>query len=140
MRTTIHADCFEFKHIYDIDQLKQYNGYAVSYIKRMNEAIEGIRKYQMELFNHVQTVLQTDFEKVVTICRRNEYVNSNKTKIFYYVRLEHRPMVEPTTERLTFKYELDKKFSGTERNLALKYAKELSTANYCRIEKIGRWN
>lgn len=140
MRTNIQVECFDFKHIYDMKALKDYNRYAEQYVERMQKAIEGIRKYQLELFDHVQTVLNTDFEKVVTLRRGNEYVTSSKTKVFYYVRLEHRPLVAEQNKQVTHPYEQDKKFSGQERNLALSYAKELSTANRCRIEKVGSWN
>lgn len=139
MRTTIHADCFDFKHVYDMKQLKDFNSYAEKYIERMQTAIEDIRKYQLELFDHVQVVLNTEYEKVVTIARRNKYITSSKTKVFYYVRLEHRPKVDDLTH-INFKYELDKEFAGTDRHTAFKYAKELSTSHYCQIEKIGRWN
>lgn len=140
MRHTVHADCQEFQNVYDLERLKDYNAWAERNIQRLQEAIESVRKYQLELFEHVQEVLKTDFEKVVTIARRTEYVSSSKTKIFYYVRLEQRPMVESFQEwRTVYKCEHDKKFNGTERHTAIRYADELAKAHRCRLEKMGRW-
>lgn len=140
MRNTVHCDQLEYKNVYDVERLKEYNRYAERDIVRLQEAIEKVRKYQLELFDHVQKVLQTDIIKVVTLTRRTECYSGNKTKIVYHVQLEYRPKLESfDSYRTIIKTEHNKKFAGVERHESIRYAEQLAKSNYCTIEKCGRW-
>ncbi|KRE33281.1 hypothetical protein [Paenibacillus sp. Soil724D2] len=139
MRNTVYVDQLEYKNVYDIDRLKEYNQYAERDIVKLQEAIEKVRKYQLELYEHVQIVLQTDIIKVVTLARRTEGYG-NKTKIIYYVQLEYRPALKSfDSYRTIIKTEHGKKFAGVERHDAIRYAEQLAKPNRCKVEKIGRW-
>lgn len=133
----INANFDKFKHIYDIERLKQYNNWCERDIKRLEEVIEKLKKYQMEIYRHAQTVVNTEFKNVVTLVRRRDYY-TNRVK--YHVQLEMRPMVTTDyveNERVYGSYKHEKMFTGKERHLALKYAKDLANQYHCEIERKG---
>lgn len=138
-RHTYYVDPLEYKHVYDMERLKTYNSYAERDIKRLLEGIEKIKHYQLELYAHVQTVLQTDIKKIVVISRRTEGYGS-KSKIVYHVQLEYRPDIEEyNRHNYSIKYEHDKRFTGIQRREAIRYAEQLAKEHYTKVEKLGRW-
>ncbi len=127
----------KFRHIYDIVRLLDIDNWCKRDIKRLEEAIEQVKVYQMELYNHVQEVLQTDVKKVVVLHRRE---NWSTKRVEYYVTLEHRPQVDKEfigNNKVYGKFTDQKNFKGTERHLAIKYAERLSKDNFCPIERKG---
>ena len=127
----------QFKHIFDIDYLKDLDRYCRRDIERLEEAIQQVKKYQMELFNHVQEVLQTDIKKFVNLVRRE---NWSTKRVEYYVSLEHRPQVDKdfiNGRKPYCKYTEQKNYKGTERHIAIKYADELAKKYNCPIERKG---
>jgi hypothetical protein len=136
----LYTTDYKFKHVYNINTLKDYCGYAERDIKRAEEVIQKIREYQRELFDHVQIVLQTDIKKVVVLNRSEDYSSKKK---FYHVYLDHRPVTEQKQANgnwITGDHTDFQKFTGTERNQAISYAEQLAKSNRCEIEKTGRWS
>lgn len=121
----ISANFDKFKHIYDIKRLKQYSDMCERDIKRLEEIIVKLKEYQMGIFEHAQTVMNTEFTKTVRITRSRGYSNS---RVMYHVQLILHPIVS---------YEHEKTFSGRERHSALKYASELARKYNCEIERKG---
>ncbi|PEK34079.1 hypothetical protein [Bacillus pseudomycoides] len=133
MYISSHLD--KFKHIYDIERLKDYNNWCERDIKRLEELIEKIRKYQLELYEHAQHVLNTEMINVVTLVRRRQY---DTNRVQYNVQLEIRPPIKQVeNERAYGLRKHEKMFTGRERSFALKYAKELAIKYNCEIEKKG---
>lgn len=133
----IHTTDYKFKHIYNMDTLKDYNDYCERDIKRLKGFIDEVRAYQMELYNHVQHVLQTPIKHVVRLQRSREY---STNKVHFYVVVEERPQIAHENvegNHVYGKYKDDKNFKGTERHLAIKYAEELAKKYHCEIERRG---
>jgi len=133
----VHTTDYKFKHIYNIDTLKNYCEYAEKDIKNCEEIISRIRKYQMDLYDHVQEVLNTSYKKVVVLQRSTDYGTNRK---YFNVCLDIRPQVEKDHvdgDRITGKHEHSKKFQGRERHLAIRYAEELAKQHNCEIERKG---
>ncbi|PDY47457.1 hypothetical protein [Bacillus pseudomycoides] len=133
----INADFDKFKHIYDIERLKQYSNWCERDIERLEEVIKKLKKYQMKIYEHAQTVVNTEFKNVVTLVRRRDYY-SNRVK--FHVQLEMRPIVASNhieNERVYGSYKHEKMFTGKERYLALKYAEDLANQYHCEIERKG---
>lgn len=117
--------------------LKDYNSYCERDIQRLNELIEKVRKYQKELFDHVQEVVQTNFKHVVKLERRT---NWSTKKVEYYLSVEERPVLEKKQINGQWVYGTYKEnhhFKGTERHIALKKAGELAEKYHCSIERKG---
>lgn len=126
-----------FRHIYNLERLTDIDKWCRRDIERLEEAIQQIKNYQMELYNHVQEVLQTDIKKIVTLVRRE---NWSTKRVEFYVTLEHRPQVDKTHvngEKIYGNYTDQKNFKGTERHSAIKYANDLSKKYHCSIERTG---
>ena len=134
----ISANFDKFKHIYDIKRLKQYSDMCERDIKRLEEIIEKLKEYQMGIFEHAQTVMNTEFTKSVRITRSSRgYSNS---RVMYHVQLILHPIVSKEwieNEKIYGSYEHEKTFSGRERHSALKYASELARKYNCEIERKG---
>lgn len=133
----IHATDYKFKHIYSLDTLKSYHEYAERDIERCLENIERIKAYQASIQDHVQVVLNTDFEKVVLLTRHENY---STHKIEFFVALDHRPKVEIkhiSGHLIHGKTEASEKFSGRERSQAIKYAADLAIEHHCKVEVKG---
>ncbi|MBC6975100.1 MULTISPECIES: hypothetical protein [Bacillus] len=133
----INANFDKFKHIYDIEKLKQYSNWCDRDIKGLEEVIEKLKQYQMEIYEHAQTVVNTEFQNVVTLVRRRDYY-TNRVK--YHVQLAMRPIVAREwieNEKVYGPYKHEKMFTGKERHLALKYAKDLAKQYNCEIERKG---
>ncbi|QWG92809.1 hypothetical protein [Bacillus mycoides] len=133
----INNNLDKFKHIYDMQRLKRYSDWAESDIKRIEEVLEKLKNYQMEIHVHAQTVANTEFKSFVTLVRRKDY-DTNLVK--YNVQLEKHPIV--TThhvegERVHGFNEHYQMFGGRERTLAINYAEELAKENNCEIERRG---
>lgn len=133
----INNNLDKFKHIYDMQRLKRYSDWAKSDIKRIEEVLEKLKNYQMEIHVHAQTVANTEFKSVVTLVRRKDY-DTNLVK--YHVQLEKHPIV--TThhvegEKVHGFNEHYQIFGGRERTFAIKYAEELAKENNCEIERRG---
>lgn len=133
----INNNLDKFKHIYDMQRLKRYSDWAESDIKRIEEVLEKLKNYQMEIHVHAQTVANTEFKSVVTLVRRKDYY-TNLVK--YHVQLEKHPIVTTHLvegERVDGFNEHYQMFGGRERTLAIKYAEELAKENNCEIERSG---
>lgn len=123
----IHTTDYKFKHIYNIETLKGYSDYCERDIKRLEELIVKVREYQMDLYTHVQDVLNTPFKNIVKLQRRIEY-SSNKVKFF--VSVEERPLTDKKQidgNHIYGKFKHEKCFEGKERNKAIQYADELAS-------------
>ncbi|OUB81195.1 hypothetical protein [Bacillus wiedmannii] len=132
----INANCDKFKHIYDMDRLKGYSDRAERDINRLEEIIDKLKKYQMEIYEHAQAVANAEFQSVVTLVR-NRY---DKNLVKFYVQLERRPIVDKNyieDERVYGFCEHQKMFVGKERHQALKYADSLAQQYHCEIERKG---
>lgn len=133
----LHATEYKFKHIYDISELKSYCDHATRDIQRAEQVIEQIRKYQMELYEHVQNVINTPIQKYVILQRSKDYSSGH---VSFYVCLDHRPV---TKEKQINGHwvkgvkEHEKSFVGKERHLAIKYAEQLAKQYNCKIERKG---
>lgn len=137
--TYIHSTEYEFKHIYNINTLKNYCEYAERDIKRAEEIIRQIRKYQLELYNHVQDVLNTSTKYVVIL---NRSVNYSTNKKEYRVKVEVRPIVENyfiNGNTIYGEYKEEELFQGLERHKAIRFAEEMAKKYRCEIEKTGNW-
>ena len=78
----ISANFDKFKHIYDIKRLKQYSDMCERDIKRLEEIIEKLKEYQMGIFEHAQTVMNTEFTKTVRITRSSRgYSNRDRKSV-----------------------------------------------------------
>jgi hypothetical protein len=133
----IHQTDYQFKHIYDIKTLKDYCDFAARDIQRCEEVINNIKKYQMALYEHVQTVINTPTKNVITLTRSTNY-STNKKR--YDVQLTIRPQVEKEVvdgSRVYGQHKDHKHFEGKDRHLAIKYADELSKKYNCSIERKG---
>lgn len=133
----IHQTDYKFKHIYDIKTLKDYCDYATRDIQRCEEVIKNIQKYQMALYEHVQTVINTPTKNIITLHRSTNY-NTNKKR--YDVQLTIRPQVEKDVvegSKVYGQHKDHKYFEGKDRHLAIRYAEELSKKYNCPIERKG---
>lgn len=135
----IYVTDYAFKHVYNINTLKEYCSYAERDIKRAEEVIQKIREYQVKLYEHVQIVLNTEHKKYVVINRREDYSTKKK---YYNVYLDTRPITEKDQadgKWIQGVYTEEKKFTGTERGQAIRYAEQLAKTHRCELEKTGRW-
>lgn len=133
----INANCEKFKHIYDMKRLKSYSDMVNRDIERLEEIIKKLKNYQMDIYEHAQTVANTQFKSVVTLVRRRNY-DTNHVK--YHVQLEMRPNVGTNyieNEWVYGFYKHEKMFIGRERHLALKYADQLAKQYQSEIERKG---
>ena len=53
----IYAYKYPFNDITDINKLKNYDKYTVDSINRLQAAIEEIKTYRTEVFNHTQKLI-----------------------------------------------------------------------------------
>ena len=132
----LYSTTYDFKHIYDLDKLKQYDEYAQNDIKRALEYIEKVKAYQQTIYEHARQVALTEFEYVVILERSTDYRSNLK---YYHVTLHHRPkgITKVDYNHVYGKRSEQKQFKGTERHQAFKYANELATNYHCSIEKKG---
>ncbi|QHV47651.1 hypothetical protein C1N66_32185 (plasmid) [Bacillus cereus] len=133
----VNANCEKFKHIFDMKRLKSYSDMVDRDIERLEEIIKKLKNYQMAIYEHAQTVANTEFKSVVTLVRRRDY-STNHVK--YHVQLEMQPNVSTDyieNDRVYGFYKHEKMFTGRERHLALKYADELAKQYHCEIERKG---
>lgn len=133
----LHTTDYKFKHIYDINELKNYSEMAARDIQRCEEVINNIKKYQMAIFEHVQEVINTEIKNIVVLHRSTDY-STNKKRFDVY--LDARPVVEKQHIEGSApkgRHSFDKHFEGRERHLALKYADDLAKQYNCEIEKKG---
>lgn len=133
----LHKPDYKFKHVYDMKTLKNYCDYAASDIKRCEELIGEIRKYQMELYEHVQEVINTPTKNIIILSRSTNY-STNKKR--YDVWLDIRPQVKKDVidgSKVYGKHEELKYFEGKDRHTAIKYADELAKKYNCPIERKG---
>ncbi|KAA8473266.1 hypothetical protein FYW06_27885 [Bacillus paranthracis] len=136
MRYPIHiySHTEKFKHIFDLDRLKSLDSSCKTDLKRLQEAIQEVQAYRLELFNHAQQISDVEFEKVVVIQRYS------RDKIKYEVRLECRPKIEKDyidNEIVYIACKERKIFAGKERRLAIKHAEKLAKTNNAVIETKG---
>ena len=132
----LYSTTYDFKHIYDLDKLKQYSEYAANDIKRALEYIEKVKAYQTEIYEHAQHVASSSFEYVVILERSTDYRTNLKR---YNVSLHKRPtgISEVKNNKVYGKYTHQKHFPGKDRHEALKYSQELAKEYHCSIEKKG---
>lgn len=131
----IYSTDYEFKHIYDLKRLKEYSDYAARDIERIKEVIQELRDYQMEIYKHVQEVLNTQFSRFVVIERSQNYTSK---KITYSVYLDNRPMIEERQKggnSVRGTHSEHKNFGGIERHLAKEYALTLAKKHNATIEQ-----
>lgn len=127
----------KFKHIYSMDRLQDLDRWCRRDIERLEEAIQTIKEYQMELFNHVQEVIQTNFKNVVVLTRRENWTTK---RVEFYVHTEERPQIDKKHidgQTIYGVYKDQKNFTGKERHTAIKYAEELSKKYNCPVERKG---
>ena len=132
----LYSTTYQFKHIYDLDRLKEYSRYAQNDIQRALDYIEKVKQYQREIYEHAQIVASSTFEHVVMLERSTDYSTNKK---HYNVTLHNRPkgINEVDHHKVYGTYSEHKHFEGKERHSALKYAEELATRYNCTIEKKG---
>jgi len=131
----LHATEYKFKHIYDVKELKGYCDHAARDIQRAEQVIEQIKKYQMELYEHVQTVINTPVKKYVILQR-----STSTGHVTFYVCLDNRPVTDKDHvdgHWVKGIKEHEKRFTGKERHLAIKYAEQLAKQYNCKIERNG---
>ncbi|MGG1571630.1 hypothetical protein [Fictibacillus sp. NRS-1165] len=133
----INSTDYDFKHIYDLNTLKNYAEYAERDIERCLEAIKKCREYQLGIHEHVQNVIQTSFKKYAVIQRRE---NWSSKRVEYYVHLDDRPVLD--TDRVGGKWIIGvgshhKMFPGKERSAAILYVKQLARDHQAEIEAKG---
>lgn len=131
----LHATEYKFKHIYDIKTLKNYCDYAAHDIQRAEEVIKQIKEYQMNLYKHVQEVLNTPTENIVVLQR-----STSTGHVTFHSYLDIRPIVETDYKDgylIRGKKAHEKNFNGRERHHAIKYAENLAKQYNCSIERKG---
>lgn len=134
MTIHLYTTDYQFNNIYDVDELKRYYDYAARDIERAEEAIAKLKAYQMELHKHVQEVVQTHMKKVVVLRRSS---SGNDGKVDFNVYVDMRPQLEKENRHVRTKQIHDKRFTGRERHLAIKYAEDLAKQYNCPIERLG---
>lgn len=129
----IDSTQFRFKHVYDINRLRQYDAMCDREIERFKNAIEEIKEYQMKLHHQAQKVTETEFYKVVTLQRQTQ------DRVRFFVRLVERPIaVDDSKGESPYGIESDfKEFLGKDRHKAIAYAKSLAAKYHCEIERKG---
>ena len=91
----------------------------------------------MELYEHVQNVINTPVKKYVILQRSKDYSSGH---VSFYVCLDHRPV---TKEKQINGHwvkgvkEREKCFVSKERYIAIKYAEQLAKQYNCKIERKG---
>lgn len=132
----LYSTTYDFKHIYDLERLKQYSEYADRDIQRALEYIDKVKAYRTEIYEHAQHVASSAFEYVVILERSTDYSTNKK---HYNVSLHHRPigLSEVKNNKVYGTYTHQKHFPGKDRHEALKYSEELSRQYHCKIEKKG---
>ena len=69
----IYAYKYPFKNITDISTLRSYDKYTVDSINRLQAAIEELKAYRTELFNHTQKLVNSAYSIEVSIERYKHY-------------------------------------------------------------------
>lgn len=131
---------YDYRSCYNLKRLKSNYDSAEQTIERLQESIEQLRQYQMDLYKHSQKVLTTDFEKVVIINRWEDYPSK---KVNYSIYIDTRPKVDLKNHYghpIPGEHSHKENFFGTERHKAKKYALQLAKEHKATIEQRGGAN
>ena len=129
----IYAYKYPFKTVTDVKKLQNYDRYTVDSINRLQAAIEELKSYRTELFNHTQKLINSAYSIEVSIERYKHYYG----KVNYYVK------VAKVFENIGHEYIISEIYQGTERYTALKRFEELKKqypgANYIKNIEKSKW-
>ncbi len=124
-RNSIHIDFPAFEHVFDLEKLKSEVDWANKYKQRCYEAIKDIDDYIKRVTDHAMKVVNTEFERVIELRRRESYYEK---KVYYDVFVNDVPKIdkEQIKGRKITTVEVERyNYKGTERHLAKRKAIEL---------------
>ena len=118
-----YTPVYDIEETYHIDELKIESDYTTKEIKRLEAELEKLEKYLSEITNRANEVLQLEYYYFIEVKRNKNYFN----KIEYIASVKKCVVGDDGKAWNNRKVKTIKsfKFSGKERNLALKKADEL---------------
>ena len=118
-----YTPVYDIEETYHIDELKIESDYTTKEIKRLEAELEKLEKYLSEITNRANEVLQLEYYYFIEVKRNKNYFN----KIEYITSVKKCVVGDDGKAWNNRKVKTIKsfKFSGKERNLALKKADEL---------------
>ena len=114
---------YEPENTYFIEDLKTESDYVIQELKRLEEEKQKLEKYLSEITNRANEVLQLEYYYFIEVKRNKNYFN----KIEYIVSVKKCVVGDDGKAWNNRKVKTIKsfKFTGKERNSAIKKAKEL---------------
>ena len=118
-----YTPVYDIEETYHIDELKVESDYTTKEIKRLESELEKLEKYLSEITNRANEVLQLEYYYFIEVKRNKNYFN----KIEYIASVKKCVTGDDGKAWNNRKVKTIKsfKFSGKERNLAIKKANEL---------------
>ena len=117
------SPCYDIDETYHIEELKNESDYVIRELKRLEEEKQKLEKYLNEITSRANEVLQLEYYYFIEVKRNKNYFN----KIEYIASVKKCVTGDDGKAWNNRKVKTIKsfKFTGKERNLALKKANEL---------------
>ena len=117
------SPCYDIDETYHIEELKDESDYVIRELKRLEEEKQKLEKYLAEISNRASEVLQLEYYYFIEVRREKNFNN----KINYFAVVKKCVVGDDGKFYNNRKVKTIKsfKFTGKERNLALKKANEL---------------
>ena len=118
-----YTPVYDIEETYHIDELKVESDYTTKEIKRLESELEKLKKYLNEITSRANEVLQLEYYYFIEVKRNKNYFN----KIEYHTSVKKCVVGDDGKAWNNRKVKTIKsfKFTGKERNLAIKKANEL---------------
>ena len=117
------SPCYDIDETYHIEELKDESDYVIRELQRLEEEKQKLKKYLAEISNRAIEVLQLNYYYFIEVRREKNFNN----KINYFAVVKKCVVGDDGKFYNNRKVKTIKsfKFSGKERNLAIKKANEL---------------
>ena len=117
------SPCYDIEETYHLEELKTESDYVIQELQRLEEEKQKLKKYLSEISNRASEVLQLEYYYFVEVRREKNFNN----KINYFAVVKKCVVGDDGKFYNNRKVKTIKsfKFTGKERNLAIKKANEL---------------
>lgn len=105
-----------FGNVTDINRLKSYDEYSARFIANTEAAIQRVKEYRKELFNHTQYLASAPYTLELKLLRERRFRNSN---VYYYITLSK------VYDGIGNHDIISESYNGTKRSTAVKRFEEL---------------
>lgn len=119
---------YDIENVWDLDELRRYEKYAL-------QDIEQIKKYIEDIYKQAQVAAVAEMRPEITVERSKNY----KGKVYIYISAKMRPVIDGVVSDKHYLYlhSDGKRFDGNQRKQALEYAANLGRKYNTAVTKIG---